>query len=233
MHYVILNVNFIYSKYRQFKLGHSKPSTIKTQDKLGLKKADWIRSARKILIKEGIGKMSLRGLACDLKVTTGAFYWQYKNLEELHKDLRNDWEITNNAPFNRIFDGPIDNWTKTYLQYVRAIILETEYDPAYDNSIRNWAKFSTETAEVLQRVDTLRIEQLSKLYACIGYDDKRALVMANTTYYHQTGYFVIKPSDCIEARLANVPYYAELFTGHSLFPEPINVESIHKTLLEA
>lgn len=210
-----------------------KSSTDKTQDKPRLQKADWIRAARNILIKEGIGGMSLRRLSDDLKVTTGAFYWLYKNLNELHEDLRLDWEDNNNAPFNRIFGGQIDDWKQTYLQYVRAIILETEYDPTYDDSIRNWAKSSTDTAKVLKRVDTLRIRQLIKLYESVGYDDKRALVKANTTYYHQTGYFLIETADSVEDRLENVPYYAELFTGHSLFPEPDDVESIRKVLLEA
>ncbi len=177
--------------------------------------------------------MSLRKLADDLKVTTGAFYWLYKNLSELHEDLRCDWEENNNAPFNRIFSGQIDDWKQAYMRYVRALILETEYDPAYDNSIRNWAKSSTETSEVLKRVDALRIRQLIKLYKSLGYDDKRALIKANTTYYHQTGYILMEPNDNIEDRLENVPYYAELFTGHTLFPDPDDVESIRKTLLEA
>jgi AcrR family transcriptional regulator len=194
---------------------------------------DWIRAARRILIDEGIRGLSLRKLADDLKVTTGAFYWLYKNLGELHDDLRWDWEENNNAPFNRIFGGQIDDWKQTYLQYVRAIILESEYDPAYDNSIRNWAKLSAKTAEVLKRIDTLRIRQLIKLYASLGYDAKRALVKANTTYYHQAGYFLIEPGDSIEDRLENVPFYAELFTGHSLFPETCDVETIRKVLLEA
>ena len=211
----------------------SKFYTAKKHDKPRLKKADWIRAAKEILIKEGIGRISLRRLSDTLKVTTGAFYWQYKNLGELHDDLRWDWEVNNNAPFNRIFDSPIHDWKQTYLQYVRAVILETEYDPAFDNSIRNWAKSSIETAEVLKRVDTLRVLQLIKLYEHIGYDDKRALIKANTTYYHQTGYFLIEPDDSLEDRLENVPYYAELFTGHSLFPEPDDVNSIRKILLEA
>ena len=67
----------------------------------------------------------------------------------------------------------------------------------------------------------------------LGYDGKRALVKANTTYYHQIGYFLIEPDDSIEDRLENVPYYAELFTGHALFSEPNDVESIRKMLLEA
>jgi hypothetical protein len=201
--------------------------------KAKVKKEDWIRTAKNILIEEGIGGMSLRRLSDDLKVTTGAFYWLYKNLDELHEDLRWDWEVNNNLPFNRIFDGNIDDWKKTYLQYARAIVMETEYDPTYDNSIRNWAKSSIKTAETLKRVDALRIRQLIKLYANVGYDDKRALVKANTTYYHQTGYFVIQPGDSLEERLENVPYYAELFTGHSLFPDITDIESIRKVLLDA
>jgi len=214
-------------------LEKSKLPTGDAQDKTKLQKTDWVRAARKILINEGVGGMSLRKLADDLKVTTGAFYWLYKNLSELHEDLRCDWEENNNAPFNRIFSGQIDDWKQAYMRYVRALILETEYDPAYDNSIRNWAKSSTETSEVLKRVDALRIRQLIKLYKSLGYDDKRALIKANTTYYHQTGYILMEPNDNIEDRLENVPYYAELFTGHTLFPDPDDVESIRKTLLEA
>ena len=55
-----------------------------------LDKASWIAAARKTLIDKGIAGISLRQLAEELGATTGAFYWQFENLEDLLEDVRQD-----------------------------------------------------------------------------------------------------------------------------------------------
>lgn len=202
-------------------------------EKSNLTRADWLAAAKKILISEGVEKISLRKLSDVLGVTTGAFYWLYKGLGELQDDLLLDWKRQNNAPFERLFGGEITDWKKTYLQYVRTIILKGAYDPTYDNAVRTWARTSAKAREQLKEVDTLRINQLIKFFHALGFDEKRATVRAHSMYYHQSSYFQLDEMETEEERLANAPYYAEFLTGHSLFPEPDDTTTTRQILLDA
>lgn len=167
-------------------------------------------AARKALIKEGITGVSLRKLATSLDVTTGAFYWQYKRLEDLLEDVREDWVQRNTAQITKaIEEARPDGW-RMYLAYTRALILEDGIDARYDNAIREWAHSSKRTAETLRRVEEFRIEQLRRMFEAMGFEGKAALIRARVMYFHQTGYYAMQIVETVEERLENVPYYAEI-----------------------
>ena len=73
---------------------------------------DWVLAARDLLIEEGIQGLTLRRLAARLEVTTGAFYWLYKNFDQLLEDLLKHWETTNSAPFTATIEGPRTDWPR-------------------------------------------------------------------------------------------------------------------------
>lgn len=182
-----------------------------TQER-SISRQDWVNAARNALIERGISGVRLRSLAEMLGATTGAFYWQYKNLEELLDDVRQDWADKNTAPFRRAISaaGP-DGW-KQYLSYVRVLVLEDEFNPRYDNAIRDWAHNSEQTAKVLADIEILRIEQLRGVFENLGFEGKEAAIRARVTYFHQTGYNAMKITETLEERLANIPFYAKILT---------------------
>lgn len=181
----------------------------------GIARKDWVLTARKALIEKGITGVRLRALAETLRVTTGAFYWQYKNLEELLEDVRQDWAETNTTPFaDAISAAAPDGW-KQYLSYVRVLVLEDNFNPRYDNAIRDWAHNSLETAAILRDVELLRIEQLQGVFVNMGFESKEAAIRARVTYFHQAGYNAMKIIESREERLANIPYYAKILTDRS------------------
>jgi AcrR family transcriptional regulator len=186
----------------------------KTQER-NISRQDWVIAARNALIEKGISGVKLRPLAETLGATTGAFYWQYKKLEELLDDVRQDWADTNTAPFGRAISaaGP-DGW-KQYLSYVRVLVLEDEFNPRYDNAIRDWAHNSEQTAKVLAEVEILRIEQLRCVFENMGFEGKEAAIRARVTYFHQAGYNAMKIAETLEERLANIPFYAKILTDCS------------------
>ena len=177
-----------------------------------LRREDWILAAREALIKEGITGVSLRKLATSLGATTGAFYWQYKRLEDLLEDVREDWVQRNTAQITKAIEaaGP-DGW-QMYLAYTRALILEDAIDARYDNAIREWAHSSKRTAEILRRVEEFRIDQLRRMFEAMGFEGNTALIRARTMYFHQPGYYAMQIVETVEERLKNVPYYAEVLT---------------------
>lgn len=209
-------------------------ATNKTDRKdIPLEKADWIAAARSILVKDGISGLSLRRLSAELDATTGAFYWLFSSLDELLQALREDWETANSAAFNRVFDDPKRDCRQKYLGYVRVLLSETDYDPKYDNAIRDWAHSCLETAEVLKKVDARRISQLEAMFNEFGFKGPAARVRALMTYFHQSGYYRMGVTETLEERLANVPYYAEILMGDDLLPADLTTEEIKRIVLEA
>jgi AcrR family transcriptional regulator len=180
-----------------------------------LDKASWIAAARKTLIDKGIAGISLRQLAEELGATTGAFYWQFENLEDLLEDVRQDWAQRNTAPFTRAIEAAGDDGWDQYIAYVGVLLREDEYVPQYDNAIRDWAHSSKRTAEVLKEIEAFRINQLLEVFLALGFTGKAAQVRAYVTYFHQTGYNAMQVSEPREERLLNIPYYAEVLTNRT------------------
>lgn len=177
-----------------------------------LDRASWIGAARKALIEKGITGVSLRQLAEELGATTGAFYWQFSNLEDLLEDVRQDWAVRNSTPFTDAIESAGDNGWMQYLAYVRVLLGETDYDPKYDNAIRNWAQSSPRTADILRETEAFRIEQLRQVFQALGFTGRAAAVRAHVTYFSQTGYNAMQFTEPREQRLLNVPLYAEILT---------------------
>lgn len=198
-----------------------------------LERADWIAAARRTLVSDGIAGLSLRRLAAELDATTGAFYWLFTSLDELLEALREDWEITNSAAFNRVFDDPDRDYNQKYLSYMHVLLSETDYEPKYDSAIRDWAHSCPATAAVLKRVDARRIDQLEAMFNEAGYLGRAGRIRALTTYFHQSGYYRIGVTETLEERLANAPYYAEILLGTDLIPPDLDIEEIKRMISEA
>ena len=187
----------------------------KSRKDRNLDKASWISAARKTLIEKGIAGISLRQLAEDVGATTGAFYWQFGNLEEILEDVRQDWAERNTAPFTRAIEASGDDGWDQYLAYVGVLLNEDEYSPQYDNAIRDWAHSSKRTAEVLKEIEAFRIQQLHQVFLALGFTGRAAQVRAYVTYFHQTGYNAMQVSEAREERLLNIPFYAEVLTNRT------------------
>jgi len=191
-------------------MAERKPGKVRNLDK-----ASWVAAARKTLIEKGIAGISLRHLADELGATTGAFYWQFANLEELLEDVRQDWAQGNTAPFTRAIEAAGDDGWDQYLAYVGVLLKEEDYIPQYDNAIRDWAHSSKRTAEVLKEIEAFRIQQLHHVFLALGFTGRAALVRAYVTYFHQTGYNAMQVSEPREERLMNIPYYAEVLANRT------------------
>ena len=57
-----------------------------------LSREDWIRGALELLTTKGVEGVKVVPLAKRLNVTSGSFYWHFKNRKELHEALLDYWE---------------------------------------------------------------------------------------------------------------------------------------------
>lgn len=230
----MLNITYVMQKARVNVNQKIKPVARRTRStaRTELQREAWVDAARQILIETGITGISLRKLSESLNATTGAFYWQYKNLEELHEDLRQDWATRNTTPFTAAIEGAKPDGMSQYLAYVRVLVLESDYDPRYDNAIREWAHASPRTAEVLREVELARIDQLKRVFLKMGFDPKPAEIRARVTYFHQTGYNFMQITETVEERLSNIPFYAEVLTDNRSLLMCKSPEQVRECLLK-
>lgn len=178
-----------------------------------LGRGDWISGARKLLIRAGISNVKVEPLAKALNVTTGSFYWHFKSRDELHEALLEDWINTNTKPFFEAVGRVGADPRSQYLAFFGVWVLERGFDPAYDRSIRDWARTSKKVARVIQEVDHNRIELLRRIFENFGYQGLEAEMRARVTYYHQVGYYALNVKEPRELRLKLAPYYADILTG--------------------
>lgn len=179
----------------------------------GLTRHDWVRAAKEAFISGGIAALGVRSLAASLGVTPGAFYWQFRNLEDLLDELRLDWEQSNSRPFSDAIQNAGPEGLQQYLAWVRVLIEEQAFRPEYDNAFRDWARVSPRTAEVLERTERARIEVLHQVFVALGFEGHSAEIRARVTYYHQVGYIAMRVRESAAERIRNIPFYAEVLTG--------------------
>jgi AcrR family transcriptional regulator len=195
-----------------------------------LTRDDWVAAARAVLVARGISAVGVRALAAAMQVTSGAFYWQFRNLEDLHQALRADWADRNTAPFTRAIAAAGPEGLRQYLAWVRVLVTEEAFDPDHDNAIRDWAHGSAATAAVLAEVEEFRIAQLRGVFAALGFPGRQADIRARVAYYHQVGYNAMRVREPREQRLRNVPFYAEILTDSRALAHLDSADAVWRVL---
>lgn len=176
-----------------------------------LDRADWVRAARDAFIRGGEARVKIDPLATEMGVTTGSFYWHFKNRQELLADVLADWEATNSAALVNAVRTHEGDPGKQLSALADAWIGETSFNPAYNSAMRDWARTSSKVDKVVRRVDEQRINLILGIFKGFGYEGADALVRARITYFHQVGYYTIhiKESRTDRMRLKNA-YLAAL-----------------------
>ncbi|HEY3889610.1 MAG TPA: TetR/AcrR family transcriptional regulator [Caulobacteraceae bacterium] len=186
-------------------------------------RADWVEAARLALIEGGVGKVKVEPLAGVLGVTTGSFYHHFQRRQDLLDAVLEHWRSENTAPlFSAVreagsspdaqLDALFDAW-----------IAESDYDPAYDSAVRDWARVSPLAEAAVRSVDDLRIGLLKEIFLGFGYDPERAFIRARITYFHQVGYYAMAITEDRAIRRRLRPLYREVLVGdppRAAEPEP-------------
>jgi len=172
----------------------------------------WIAEARAALVAGGIAAVKVGKLAEKFAVTRESFYHHFKDLQELHDELLKDWDVGNATVYGELLDSGHDS-KREFEAMERMWLDEAIYSPAWDAAIRDWARTSQKTARVLKRVDDRRVAIIKQMYVDAGYQDAESLVRARIYYFHQVGYYTVKPDESREERLRLFPIYARILKG--------------------
>jgi AcrR family transcriptional regulator len=173
----------------------------------------WVGAARDVLIQHGVARVKVEPIATLLGVTTGSFYWHFRNRQQLLDALLSDWETNNSLPmFEAVAKAGADP-DRQLLSLVNVWLEENDYSPAYDSAVRDWARTSTAVERTVRRVDERRIELLHAIFIGLGDPEPDALVRARITYFHQVGYYALRLHEDPKDRLKLFPVYLALLKG--------------------
>ncbi len=180
-----------------------------------LGRAEWIAAARAAFIEGGLAGVKVDIIRRRLGVTTGSFYWHFKDREALLAEILVDWEETNSRPLFDAVAGAGDDPERQFTGLCLVWLEESAFSPAYDWAIRDWARTSPEVEQAVRRVDDRRIELLHGIFRRLGSGEPEALVRARITYFHQVGYYALRINEVPEHRRALLPTYISLLIGRN------------------
>jgi len=124
-------------------------------NKIKLSKTDWLKASFRALTKLGPNGIKVEGIAKDLGVSKGSFYWHFENLAALKSNMITHWEElatqTIIIELDKISDNP-----KIKLEHL--ILMSTCYWARYDKSIN----------QIVGHVDESRIEYVQTLFQEYG-----------------------------------------------------------------
>jgi AcrR family transcriptional regulator len=137
-----------------------------------LSRKDWIRGALELLSKAGVQGVKIVPLAKRLGVTSGSFYWHFRNRRELHDALLEYWEqeMTDAAIVAaKRFAGPAKERIWSLMEQVMTVGMAR-----YDLAIWHWAQSDAAAQKIFQRTLDKRFEFASWMFNEAGFSDTQA-----------------------------------------------------------
>ena len=181
-----------------------------------LGRAAWIAAGREALIAGGVGRVRVEPLAAGLGVTTGSFYWHFRDRPALLRALLADWREHNGAALQAAVERHRDDPAAAMRALVHVWLDEAGYSPAWDAAVRDWARTSRPVATLVHRVDEQRVRLLQRLFRRFGYAAAEAFIRARITYFHQVGYYALHIAESRARRRRLLPLYLEVLTGRKI-----------------
>lgn len=161
----------------------------KKVDRLG--RADWIRGALEFLIASGIESVKIVPLADHLGVTSGSFYWHFKNRLELHYALLDYWEreMTDTAiEAARDFEGLPKDRIWLLLENVMSAGLAR-----FDLAIWHWAQSDLAAQAVFKRTLGKRFKFATWMFKEAGFSKIQAEARGRLMVIYMMGESTLLP----------------------------------------
>ena len=136
-----------------------------------LSRSDWIEGALDILAETGIEGVRIVPLANKLGVTSGSFYWHFKNRGQLHQALLQYWEseLTDAAMAAAEHVAPPEERIWRIMDQVMS-----EGMARYDLAIWHWAQTDQAAGKVFKRVLGKRFGYAKWMFKEAGFSEIEA-----------------------------------------------------------
>ena len=138
-----------------------------------LNRESWVTAAIEVLVESGIGAISISRLAEKLNITRGSFYHHFGGREDLLIAVLQYWEESLTINIRVKVEALRLPPRETLKQLVRII---RKYKAAeYDAAFRAWGSHDSLCREVLERVDSFRLEYIKSQFEEAGFSGLDAL----------------------------------------------------------
>lgn len=152
---------------------------------------DWSRAALNAIAAGGVDRVTVEGLARQLGVTKGSFYWHFSDRAELVSSALEMWE-------RRATMAVIEGLRRIPEPGMR---LRRLFEASFGDTVHGAidaalvARIDDETVgPVVSRVTAARIAYLEEIYRDLGLSAARAASRARITYCTYVGYFQVRRS---------------------------------------
>jgi len=139
-----------------------------------LTRENWIDFALQRLTDEGIDKVTITGLARELSVTKGSFYWHFKDRDDLLQAMLVRWEESG----SKFVFGEVERVggdAVRRLKHLSDIVIRRYGDQLnLELALRDWGRKDLKIANILRQEDEKRIDYISGLFVEIYGDVKVA-----------------------------------------------------------
>jgi AcrR family transcriptional regulator len=131
---------------------------------------DYVAAGQDLLAEGGIRHVTVAGVCERLAVTKGSFYHHFRNVEDFHERLLDDWYTEHVARRKAVTDAVTDPLER--LEAMRRLGADRRHDT--EAAIRSWARTSPRVAEVQRRIDNNRHAYMVETCLALGIDRARA-----------------------------------------------------------
>ena len=174
-----------------------------------LTRDSWLQAALELLTTVGLEGIKVVPLAARLGVTSGSFYWHFKNRRELHEALLDYWEMnTTDAAIEgaRQFQGTPQARIAWLMEQIMV-----EGMARYDLPIWQWAQGDIGARAVFQRVLDKRFAFAKRLFSEAGFGEADSEARARMMVVYLMGESTLVPG-APEERVEQLRLKCELLT---------------------
>jgi AcrR family transcriptional regulator len=152
---------------------------------------DWALAALEVIALRGLDGLSVEGLARQLGVTKGSFYWHFADRSELIGTTLLLWEQRGTLDVIaqlETLDDPADQ-------------LRSLFDTSFGDEVHGLVDVAMVTraddptvGPVVRRVSETRIAFLHQLFRALGFTPAKAAIRARVAYSAYIGHFLVRRS---------------------------------------
>jgi AcrR family transcriptional regulator len=138
----------------------------------------WLLAGLEVASRAGGARLTIRGLAEQLGVTTGSFYWHFRDRREFVRSLVEYWDVAFTETPIRLAEQETEEPCAQLLSLM-SILTEGNYG-RYEVPVRAWAAQDVDVAKVVRKVDRRRVNKLRRLFEAMGFAEPEADMRART-----------------------------------------------------
>ena len=174
-----------------------------------LHREDWLHHALETLREQGVTGLRVEPLARSLGVTTGSFYWHFKDRQDLLDSVLAHWtELMTRAVATRMTS------TEEPEQQLENLLIEVtrEERNRYEIAVRNWATFDRAARGSVRKVDECRMAYVNGLFLQLGFPAEQAHARSRMLIFYQIGEAGFSIKDSVERRVELVKLRLKILT---------------------